>query len=208
METPFGQLGIRGTRFIARRAPCSSTQEIYLIEGQLALRPQATGETNICDAPVAILFISSNVSTSALTQATYDSISNEVFHTSSPITFSSWAVQYFGCTNNPSAAPDADPDGDGQSNLAEFLAGTDPTRSASTFRIVSATQAGNDFRVTWQCGGGRTNLVQCSTIAAGGWSNLSGNIVLPGSGDVITNYVDAGTISNATAKFYRVQLVQ
>jgi len=208
VETAYGQIGIRGTRFIARRAPCSSTQEVYLIEGQLAIKPQATGETNICDAPVAIFFTSSNVSTAALTQATYDSISNELFQTSGPITYSSWAVQYFGCTtNNPAAAPDADADGDGQSNMAEFLAGTDPTRSASSFRLLSVAPAGNDLRVSWQCGGGRTNVVQCSGSLMGGWSNLSGNIVLPDSGDVTTNYVDTGAISNARAKYYRVQLV-
>jgi hypothetical protein len=59
-----------------------------------------------------------------------------------PLTkFNLWQLQYFGCTNCPQAAPDADPDGDGQNNLAEFAAGTDPTNSASVIRILSVVPA-------------------------------------------------------------------
>lgn len=38
-----------------------------------------------------------------------------------------WQVQFFGQPPNSNAAPNADPDGDGATNLAEFQAGTDPT---------------------------------------------------------------------------------
>jgi hypothetical protein len=38
-----------------------------------------------------------------------------------------WQIHYFG-HGNPNGLPLADPDGDGRNNLAEFLAGTDPTR--------------------------------------------------------------------------------
>ena len=46
--------------------------------------------------------------------------------------FQSWQVQYFGSTDNPAAAGSVDADGDGQNNLTEFLAGTDPTNSVGT----------------------------------------------------------------------------
>ena len=45
-----------------------------------------------------------------------------------------WEVQYFG---HIGIDPNADPDGDGFSNLQEFLAGTDPTDSGSALRITS-----------------------------------------------------------------------
>ncbi len=45
-----------------------------------------------------------------------------------------WQVQYFGL-NNPNAAPSRDPDGDGQNNRFEFLAGLIPTDPASVFKL-------------------------------------------------------------------------
>lgn len=42
----------------------------------------------------------------------------------------SWQTQHFGA-NNPNAGPNANPDGDGYSNLIEFAFGTDPTSSGS-----------------------------------------------------------------------------
>jgi hypothetical protein len=207
VETPVGNIGIRGTEFIARRDPCSATQEIYLIEGELAVTPLATGVTNIVDAPISIFLSASNVSTSSLAQATYDSISNQL-RVTGPVTFDSWQVQYFGCTNgNPDAAADADPDHDGQNNFAEFLAGTDPTTNASCFRIVSAIPTGNNLRITWSCGGGRTNVLQSAGDLAGAWANVSPDFVLPNPGDVSTNYLDIGAITNAPTRYYRVRLV-
>jgi hypothetical protein len=120
--------------------------------------------------------------------------------------FQAWQIQYFGSTNNPAADPNADPDGDGQTNLSEFLAGTNPTNSASVFRILSAAVAQNSLLVTWMCGGGRTNVLQAAPALGSPWSNLSPNLVLPGSGDVTTNYLDAGIFTNAPARFYRVRL--
>ncbi|MBI2948775.1 MAG: hypothetical protein HYY23_14140 [Verrucomicrobia bacterium] len=45
-----------------------------------------------------------------------------------------WQRRYFG-ENNVAGLPAADPDLDGQDNLHEFLAGTDPTDSNSRFRL-------------------------------------------------------------------------
>ena len=62
------------------------------------------------------------------------------------VTFASWQVQYFGCTNNnPSALTTADPDGDGQNNYSEFLSRTDPTTNASVFRLVSGAAGPSPF---------------------------------------------------------------
>ena len=51
---------------------------------------------------------------------------------------------YFSPFTRPEAAPDADPDGDGFNNRAEFLAGTNPTNATSFLRIegVSWTHSG------------------------------------------------------------------
>ena len=48
-----------------------------------------------------------------------------------------WQIQYFGSISSPQASPGADPDGDGFSNLQEYLAGTDPTDAHSYLRLDS-----------------------------------------------------------------------
>jgi hypothetical protein len=126
--------------------------------------------------------------------------------------FACWQLQYFGCTNCPQAVAAADPDGDGQNNLAEFLAGTDPTNSASAFRILSITQEGTDIHVTWRAGGGRTNVMQATAGDTDGryttnCIDLSGLIIIPGSGDTTTSYVDTGGATNAPSRYYRIRLV-
>lgn len=205
-ETSYGTIGIRGTEFISRRDPCSTTQEVYLIHGQLAITPTNSTTTNIIDAPASIYFDASNVWTNSLTQSAYDALKSEL-NATNPVTLGPWLVQYFGCTNNnAAAAPEADPDGDSQSNQNEFLAGTDPTSSASAFRLLSASPQGNDLLLTWSCGGGRTNILQSAASPNGSWSDVGNGIVLAGSGDRTTNSIDFGAVSNGVARFYRVRL--
>ncbi len=52
-----------------------------------------------------------------------------------------WQVQNFG-EGNAQGVPTADADGDGETNFAEFIAGTSPTNAASHFRIELATLPG------------------------------------------------------------------
>ena len=209
IQTAYGVLGIRGTEFIVQQDPCSSTEMVYLIQGELGITPLDTpGVTNICDAPVTISVTASTVTTAPLDQATFDSISNQLFQVTDTVTFGAWLEQYFDCTNDPDAAPTADPSGDGQDNYTKFLAGMNPTNSASYFHILSATHQGNDELVSWMCGGGRTNVLQTTTNLGGTWSNISPNIVLAGDSDSVTNYLDVGGFTNAPARFYRVLLVQ
>jgi PKD repeat protein len=126
--------------------------------------------------------------------------------------FQSWQVQYFGSTTNPAAAQNADPDGDGCNNLCEFLSGTDPTNSASFFHIIAVTPQSADILVTWATAGGRTNVVQVSDGDVDGsyttnFIDLSPFIVIPGSGDAITNYLDSDGATNGPGRYYRVRLV-
>jgi hypothetical protein len=60
----------------------------------------------------------------------------------------------------------------------------------------------------WTSGGSRTNVVQVAADLAGGtYSNVSDNIILSGAGDCVTNYLDAGAVTNSLVRFYRVRLV-
>jgi hypothetical protein len=104
-----------------------------------------------------------------------------------------------------------DKDGDGQSNLAEFLAGTAANNSASALRITSVAPESNNIRVTWKAGGGTTNMLQFAPGSGGGYStnftDLPPPVVLPCCGDVTTNRVDSGGATNVPARFYRIRLV-
>jgi PKD repeat protein/endonuclease/exonuclease/phosphatase family metal-dependent hydrolase len=122
--------------------------------------------------------------------------------------FQTWQVQYFGSTDNPAAAGSFDADGDGQNNLAEFLAGTDPTNSVSALRITAIARQGNDLRVTWTTGIGKTNALQFTTGTVGGSysNNFADLFIVTNTTDTVTNYLDLGATSGAT-RYYRVLLV-
>jgi len=126
--------------------------------------------------------------------------------------FAQWQIAYFGSTNNPAAAPDFDADGDGMNNTNEFLTGTNPTNSASAFRILTTGRETNDIVITWATAGGRTNAVQAALgDTAGDYSNnfadITGPIAIPGTGDATTNYTDSGGATNSPARYYRIRLV-
>ena len=125
--------------------------------------------------------------------------------TTTPLTpFQAWQNYYFGSTNSPAADPAADPDGDGQNNWAEFVAGTDPTNSASVFRITAiATEAGG-VRVTWMTGVGRTNALQGSISSiSGGFTDL---FYVTNTTGLPTNYLDVGALTSASTRYYRVRI--
>lgn len=66
-----------------------------------------------------------------------------------PTLFDQWRASYFGSgfAANPSAAPDADPEGDGWANLLEYSVGGDPT--ARTPGLAPAWQPGGSVTVTY-----------------------------------------------------------
>jgi hypothetical protein len=108
---------------------------------------------------------------------------------------------------NPADA-DSDPDGDGQNNLAEYQAGTNPTNSASAFRITSIAPVTNSLRVTWTTVANRTNALERSAGVAGSFSNnFTAIFIATNTAAGTTNYVDVGAATNVPAFYYRVRLV-
>ncbi|HUJ09991.1 MAG TPA: PKD domain-containing protein [Verrucomicrobiae bacterium] len=122
--------------------------------------------------------------------------------------FQTWQVQYFGSIDNPAADGSVDADGDGQNNLAEYLAGTDPTNSISALRITSVVRQGNDLQVTWSTGLGKTDALQFTTgTLSGSFStNFADLFVVTNTTGTVTNYLDVGGATGAT-RYYRVRLV-
>jgi autotransporter-associated beta strand protein len=80
--------------------------------------------------------------------------------------FQQWQILWFGDYNAPSAAANADPDLDGQTNNDEFLAGTDPTSAASVATLV---WRGDGSANLWNAGSAATfwNGARLSTFTNG-----------------------------------------
>ncbi len=124
--------------------------------------------------------------------------------------FQSWQIQYFGSTTNPAAAAGVDADGDGQNNLAEFIAGTDPTNSASVLRITSIAVQGTNVLISWTTAAGKTNALQATSGNPGGGYATNGFADIFGVTNTVgttTNYLDVGGATSVPARYYRVRLV-
>jgi T5SS/PEP-CTERM-associated repeat protein len=100
----------------------------------------------------------------------------------------------------------ADPDNDKMNNLQEYLAGTNPTNSASYLRITSQVVTGKNVRVSWSAVGGKSYVLQASGSPNGGYTDVSPVITMPGTSETVTNYLHLGAVTNWPARYYRVRL--
>jgi len=108
--------------------------------------------------------------------------------------------------------PDGDEDGDGMSNLAEFLAGTDPFDETLTFGIKGLERVSADVAaLSFSTVRGRMYRVLVTDRADGAWSSVA-TAAAPdaafayeayeGNNDTITVYVDAALASGSV--FFKV----
>ncbi len=120
-----------------------------------------------------------------------------------------WMLGYFNHSTGQAgdnSMANQDADGDGMSNLQEFLTGTDPLDANSAFRITAIKLVGSDVQVSWTTVAGKTNQLQraLSPNSSAAWLSV-GSITL-GNGSIVTQ-PDPGAATNAPAQFYRVRLV-
>lgn len=103
--------------------------------------------------------------------------------------------------------PAGDPDGDGQSNWNELLAGTAANDSNSALKITAVVRnVAGAFVVTWPSVPGKTYQVLYADAPGGSWSG-DWPQVTAGTGETTLSYKDV-TVGTATKRFYRVKLVQ
>jgi regulation of enolase protein 1 (concanavalin A-like superfamily) len=118
-----------------------------------------------------------------------------------------WMQQNFGhatgLTGDNSRAQD-DFDGDGMSNGAEFLCGTDPTDPTDYLHLLNVTPQGNDESVLWAAIGGINYVVQSTTNLSSGFSDTS-PVITPDN-DGTETYIDSGAATNSSPRFYRIRL--
>ncbi len=110
---------------------------------------------------------------------------------------------------DPNNANDAakDADADGQTNLEEYLAGTDPWDPLSRLAITRITLADEDVRVAWTAAESRHyQLLSGTNVWAGITNVVSPLISIPPGGPSETNYLHRGGAA-PWERFYRVRLV-
>ena len=113
-----------------------------------------------------------------------------------------WQVTHFGLAS-ANAAATADPDGDGQNNLFEYLAGTTPTSGASVFGVnIGGASVGQRTVSFSPVTAGRTYTVEYATsLTTRNFTTLSGT---PVDNAGTRSLTDTST-ANA-ARYYRVRI--
>jgi len=114
-----------------------------------------------------------------------------------------WELAYFGHLTGTD--PNADPDHDGMSNLAEWVAGTNPTNAASCLRLtVLSTGSSNSVVLGWSSVAGKSYWLERSTNLLTGFNTVATNIVATAP----TNTQTDTAIPPASTRFYRVGVQQ
>ena len=108
-----------------------------------------------------------------------------------------WEMYYFGRTG---IDPQADPDGDGLSNLAEYLAGTDPT--SFTLRLSGIHTGQGTIILEWPSVTNQVYVVQRATDLAAGFVDIT--VGLPGT-PPLNSFTDINPFKEGPA-FYRLRL--
>ena len=114
----------------------------------------------------------------------------------------SWENTYSFDPGNPSDGAE-DADSDGQSNLSEFLSGTDPRNAASRFGISSILPvSSNGVRLSFTAQAGKTYAIQFrESLTTGEWEEL---IDVPAEGSIrLYSFTDSLPPGTRT-RFYRL----
>jgi hypothetical protein len=115
-----------------------------------------------------------------------------------------WERIYFGTLN---VDPNADPDGDGMSNLQEYLAGTNPTNSQDRLEITdfASDSDGTNATVTWSSVLTRFYQIQETTdLTSNVWSDVGLGLIAPSGSSTTRSFSD----TDSPQRFYRVQAVR
>lgn len=111
--------------------------------------------------------------------------------------------RYFPRWTAPIAGPNADPDGDGMNNLAEYIAGTNPTDPASVLRFSRVTNLSGRPNIEWLSVPGKTyQLFNAAQITGATWQPVGPAIT---AATATASWLDPSP--GDIPRFYRVQVL-
>jgi len=112
-----------------------------------------------------------------------------------------WEELHFGGPTGTDPAADAD--GDGMTNWAEFIAGTNPLDSASVLRVISVAAEPAGFTLRFPTVEGVVyRLLRSETLDS--WTAVGGDIA--GTGTSV-EVIDPD-VASASARYYRIQVIR
>ncbi|MCG8585668.1 MAG: hypothetical protein MI757_13250, partial [Pirellulales bacterium] len=112
-----------------------------------------------------------------------------------------WKLHFFGDVESVEAGVGADADADGSDNLAEYLAGTDPTRSASVLRLDVAREPSGPV-LRWEGARGRSYTLECASDV----TNPDWRVIAEGLAGADGPLEFADTEATDNSRFYRVRV--
>jgi hypothetical protein len=116
----------------------------------------------------------------------------------------SWRLRHFGSVSNAVAQANADPDGDGVPNWAEFQAGTDPMDPNSRLKVAAQGKGSTGLMLHWPTVAGKSYVVE----AAASLTNPNWTVVGSGFTGTGQDLQFTPTTQDGSAQFYRVRLAQ
>jgi hypothetical protein len=118
-----------------------------------------------------------------------------------------WQVLHFGF-DNALAGPSADPDGDGQDNLFEYLATSLPNNPASRFQLRVALVPGQPGarRVLFSPYSSARGYTVFSATNPGGPADSWSPLIVPPQGDLGPEHFFTDEHAVEPAKFYRLRI--
>jgi hypothetical protein len=114
-----------------------------------------------------------------------------------------WKLHFFNSLNHPLSGDDQDPDGDGESNMAEFLQGTNPVE----FRLHQPELKKSitddlSLTLTWYADSSHSYVLEYQSGASGEWIEME---TFTGTGSMIDFEVPAGL---AGQELFRLRVIE
>jgi len=194
--------------FFAGTAPGSASGEIFLG----ALAGVATNDSGV--AAFNPTLVPAVLAGKAVTATATNEATGDTSEFSAPVIVTAIDTDHDGMPDayeiahglNPAVNDAAlDADGDGASNLSEYLAGTDPKNAADVLQAIAVTRTGSNLTLKFRAVAGHTYQVeQSTTLAPGSWQ-----LVVPLK-LAATNELDIVVPFDATVPcaFYRAKVME